>query len=341
TGLSFNYLGQLDSGTGVGLFSRLEEPAGENVAGHGTRPHLIDVNGGVADGRLSLAWTYSTNLYERVTVEGLADEFLIRLRALIEHCLTEEAGGLTPSDVPLARLDQASLDRLVAGDRQVEDVYPLSPLQQGMLFHALAEPDSGLYVEQIHWRLEGDLDRYALRSAWQGVLDAHPVLRTSFVWDQGDRPLQVVRRGQAVPFEFHDVSGLPEAEQEAWLRDLLDADRVRGFDLSAPPLMRIHLVRESSEAHVLVWSFHHILLDGWSVSALLGQVFGDAARPVPPYREFIGWLDVQDADAAETYWRGALAGFTESTPLGIDRVVATEGAATEPTVHTTVIKDSI
>ncbi|MGQ4733628.1 MULTISPECIES: condensation domain-containing protein, partial [Streptomyces] len=161
---------------------------------------------------------------------------VVRLRELIEHCLTEEAGGLTPSDVPLAGLDQVALDRLVGGDRDIEDVYPLSPLQQGMLFHALAEPDSGMYVEQIHWRLEGDLDRHALRSAWQGVLDAHPVLRTSFVCDQGDRPLQVVRRGQDVPFEFHDVSGLPESEQEIWLRDLLDADRVRGFDLSAPPL---------------------------------------------------------------------------------------------------------
>ncbi|TYR31250.1 non-ribosomal peptide synthetase, partial [Streptomyces parvus] len=125
------------------------------------------------------------------------------------------------------------------------------------------------------------------------------------------------------------------------MRDLLDADRVRGFDLSAPPLMRIHLVRNSLDAHVLVWSFHHILLDGWSVSGLLDQVFGGAVRPVPSYREFIGWLDEQDVDAAETYWRGALAGFTESTPLGIDRVVATEDAATEPTVHTTVIKDSI
>ncbi|TYR31174.1 condensation domain-containing protein, partial [Streptomyces parvus] len=93
-GLSFNYLGQLDSGTGVGLFSRLEEPAGENVAGHGTRPHLIDVNGAVTDGRLSLAWTYSSNLHDRATVEGLAEDFVVRLRELIEHCLTEEAGGL-------------------------------------------------------------------------------------------------------------------------------------------------------------------------------------------------------------------------------------------------------
>ncbi|TYR40284.1 hypothetical protein FY004_38815 [Streptomyces parvus] len=333
TGLSFNYLGQFDTEG----FATVNEPSGAAEAATGRRAHLIEVNAAVSDGRLSVAWTYSAHLHDRATVEGLAEDFVVRLRELIEHCLTEEAGGLTPSDVSLAGLDQVALDRLVGGDRQVEDVYPLSPLQQGMLFHALAEPDSGMYVEQIHWRLEGDLDIDRMRAAWQRAMDRHAILRTGFLWEGTPRPLQVVRRRQDVPFEFHDVSGLPESEQEIWLRDLLDADRVRGFDLSAPPLMRIHLVRNSLDAHVLVWSFHHILLDGWSTSTVLADVFADNVESVGrrPYREFIGWLDEQDADAAETYWRGALAGFTESTPLGIDRPIA--GPEGEPGTHGVVM----
>ncbi|WP_162603898.1 non-ribosomal peptide synthetase, partial [Streptomyces sp. CS014] len=338
TGLVFNYLGRFDTLTSAGLFAITDEPVGDTEASTGERAHLIDVNGAVSGGRLSLAWTYSSNLHDRATVEGLAEDFVVRLRELIEHCLTEESGGLTPSDVPLARLDQASLDRLMAGDRQIEDVYPLSPLQHGMLFHALAEPDSGMYVEQIHWRLEGDLDVDRMRGAWQNVLDRHPILRTEFVWEGVPRPLQVVRAGVPVPFEYHDLSPMAVDGREPHITRLLEQDRVEGFDFGAAPLMKVRVLRTDESQYHLVWSFHHVLLDGWSVTAVLGEVFASysgtaLAADGRSYREFIGWLGEQDLGAAQAYWREALAGFETPTALPGDGSGAGVGpgvADTEP-----------
>ncbi|WP_432079842.1 amino acid adenylation domain-containing protein, partial [Streptomyces sp. YPW6] len=327
-GLSFNYLGRMDSGgTAGGPFGMADEPMGAPAAPTGERAFAIEVNGSVAAGRLTLAWTYSSNLHDRVTVEGLAEEFVVRLRALIEHCLTPYAGGLTPSDVPLAGLDQVALDRLVADDRAIEDAYPLSPLQQGMLFHALAEPDSGMYVEQIHWRLDGPLEAERLRAAWQSAVERHPILRTSVRLDDSGRPLQLVHTGIELPYELIDLPG-GEAQVEA----LVAADRRQGFDFADAPLLRVRLIRVADTVHHLVWSFHHVLLDGWSATALLGEVFaeyesGAVPGPVRPYREFIGWLGEQDLGAAQAYWREALAGFDTPTALPED---GTGVADTEP-----------
>ncbi|WP_343283594.1 condensation domain-containing protein, partial [Streptomyces sp. CS014] len=317
--LSFNYLGRMDSGgTAEGPLGMADEPIGAPAASTGERAFAIEVIGSVAAGRLTLAWTYSSNLHDKVTVEGLAEDFVLRLRALIEHCLTPDAGGLTPSDVPLATLDQAGLDGLVDGDRDIEDAYPLSPLQQGMLFHALAEPDSGMYVEQIHWRLDGALDADRLRAAWQSAVERHPILRTSVRLDESGRPLQLVHSGIELPYELIDLPG-GEGQVEA----LVTADRRQGFDFADAPLLRVRLIRVAGTVHHLVWSFHHVLLDGWSATALLGEVFaeyesGVVPGPVRPYREFIGWLGEQDLGAAQAYWREALAGFETPTVLPED-----------------------
>ncbi|TYR63265.1 non-ribosomal peptide synthetase [Streptomyces parvus] len=320
-GLSFNYLGQLDSlSSDQGPFRVAAEPAGAVAAETGRRAHLVDVSGAVGDGRLTIDWTYSANLHDRATVTAVAEEFVSRLRALIEHCLTPDAGGLTPSDVPLAGLDQHTLDALA--DRSVEDVYPLAPLQQGMLFHALAEPDSGLYVEQIHWRLEGDLDVGRLLAAWQATVEDHAILRTAFRLDEDGRALQIVSSDVRVLLARHDLRGLDDAARTERIEEVLREDRERGFDLAAAPLLRLCLMRTSAKTHHLVWTFHHILLDGWSTGAVLSQVFaryGDRdLRPAPatrPYRDFVAWLAEQQEP--EDYWRRALAGFTERTSPGL------------------------
>ncbi|TYR44909.1 condensation domain-containing protein, partial [Streptomyces parvus] len=214
-----------------------------------------------------------------------------------------------------------------AGD--IEDVYPLSPLQQGLLFHTLLDPESGMYFEQLQWELRGALDAELLQRAWQEALDRHAVLRTSIVSDEGE-PLHVIRQGITLPFATDDLRGETPREQEQWLADLLAADRARGFDPQTAPLMRLHLVRTGNETHVLVWSFHHLLLDGWSSATLLGEIFSrygelkSGATDVKPlvsrpYREYVAWLRGRDLAAAEEYWRGALAGFDTATPLGLDR----------------------
>ena len=202
-------------------------------------------------------------------------------------------------------------------------------MQQGMLFHSLYAPESGVYFEQLSCTLRGDLDIPAFERAWQRVVDRHPVLRTSFVWKQLDKMLQVVHRRVKLPLEQQDWRGLPPAEQTARLEALLQRERRRGFDLSQAPLIRLALIRTAEDAYYFVWNHHHILLDGWSQPLLLKEVFAfyEAFRrgqdlhlePPRPYRDYITWLQQQDPAEAESFWRRMLAGFSSPTPLGVDR----------------------
>jgi amino acid adenylation domain-containing protein len=207
----------------------------------------------------------------------------------------------------------------------LEAVYPLSPMQQGMLFHSLhAPPDSGMYVQQIVCTLRGDLDPGILRDAWQAVLDRHAALRTFFVWDDRPEPLQVVCRQLELP--WRELDWRDDADADSRLAELLAADRRRGFDTARAPLLRLTLARTAGDDR-LIWTFHHLLIDGWCLPTILSEVAErHAARragrpfgsPAPrPYRDFIEWLGAQDRDAALTYWKRQLDGFGAATPLGL------------------------
>ncbi len=331
--VSFNYLGRFESTVGEGgLFSFASEAVrgaeGEAVPG---RP-LFAVDALVLDDRLRVNWTYDPGRHLPATAERLANGFLAELAALVAHCLSPEAGGFTPSDFPLAGLDQAALDRLPGGgrdgrdgrdDRGIEDLYPLAPLQEGILFHSLYSAGADVYFEQLTAELEGPLDVAAFVAAWQQVVERHPVLRTGFLWRGVERPLQLVRRAVELPWTLEDWGGLPPADLETRWRDLLAADRSRGFDLERPPLMRLALVRTGEDRHRLIWSSHHLLFDGWCFSLLLGEVFtlhqGAPLPPPPrPYRDYIAWLAGRDETEAERYWREKLRGLTAPTALPFD-----------------------
>ncbi|HEX6291019.1 MAG TPA: amino acid adenylation domain-containing protein, partial [Herpetosiphonaceae bacterium] len=212
---------------------------------------------------------------------------------------------------------------------QIVDIYPLSPMQQGMLFHTLYAPQSPIYVQQMHCTLHGDLDRKAFAHAWEQAIERYTVLRTVFLWEDLDEPMQIVLRRVDLPLEQLDWRSYGADEQQQRLGALLRADRDRGFDLSMPPLMRLALIRIAERAYYFVWSRHHIVLDGWSIALVLRDVFAhyEAFRqhqPIQaelprPYGEYIGWLQRQDLAQAEAYWRTTLRGFHAPTMLCADQ----------------------
>jgi non-ribosomal peptide synthase protein (TIGR01720 family)/FkbM family methyltransferase len=325
-GVSFNYLGQFDQSLEeTGLFKLARERSGAGVSGDAARGHLLEITGRVSGGRLSATWTYSERVHQRETVETLAENFVAALRDIIAHCLTPAARAYTPSDFPLVRLEQAQLDRLTAG-REIEDIYPLSPLQEGMLFHTVYAPQTGVYVEQVGCTVSGVLDVAAFERGWQSVLDRHAVLRAAFVWEGLDHPLQIIDRHVPVPFETQDWRAGSDEGRPARLAEFLKSDRRRGFEPGASPLLRLTLLRVADDSYYCVWTFHHLLLDGWGVSFLLREVYafvesfthGEELRlePSPPFRDYIAWLQKRSHEEAERYWRRALKGFHAPTPLG-------------------------
>ncbi|HEX6292064.1 MAG TPA: amino acid adenylation domain-containing protein, partial [Herpetosiphonaceae bacterium] len=167
----FNYLGQLTPPSAGGLLRRTTTTLGPEVSAQTPRSHLLDVTGLVVDGALEMRWSYSRQVHEPSTIAALAEAYLQALRALIAHCLSAEAGGYTPSDFPLAGLDQAALDRVVGGSPAIETLYRLTALQQGMLYHTLYEAGTGVYVEQLVSTLRGGLDRAAFMAAWAQVVE--------------------------------------------------------------------------------------------------------------------------------------------------------------------------
>ncbi|MEL6384543.1 MAG: condensation domain-containing protein, partial [Cyanobacteria bacterium J06626_18] len=211
----------------------------------------------------------------------------------------------------------------------VQDLYELSPMQQGMLFHTLYAPESSAYFEQRSCLLEGRLDVEAFKQAWQAVVERHAVLRTAFYWEEADKPLQVVYERAQLPWIEANWQSLSEAEQAQRLNAFLQDDRAQGFQLNQAPLMRCALFQVGPEQHRFVWSHHHLLMDGWCNALLIKEVLAFYAayrqgqplslRPPQPYREYILWLQQQDSQAAVTYWQANLAGFQAPTPLGIER----------------------
>ena len=335
--ITFNYLGQLDStfadssAPGAERFLQpARESSGASQSAEALLENLLSINGQVYAGELSLAWTFSQDMFNRATVQALADGYVTELQALIEHCVNQDAVALTPSDVPLAALDQAQLDALPVPAGAIEDIYPLSPMQQGMLFHTVFEQGQGEYVNQMRVNVAGlDIERFKL--AWQAMLDRHDVLRAAFVANL-ERPVQVIRKHVELPFDVFDWAAQDDLEGrlDAWA----EADRRRGFDLQAAPLLRLTVIRTDSERHHLIFTSHHILMDGWSNAQLLGEVLqhyaGVAlARPAGRYRDYIEWLQRQDAEQSEMFWRQQLQHLCEPTRLAqalrLDRSPADTG----------------
>ncbi|MCC5667073.1 amino acid adenylation domain-containing protein [Nostoc sp. CHAB 5784] len=207
----------------------------------------------------------------------------------------------------------------------IADIYELSPMQQGMLFHTLYDPNSGIYFEQRSCLIRGHLNLTAFHQAWQRVVERHNVFRTAFHWQELEKPLQVVHNDVKLPWQELDWRNLEVAEQQAKLTTFLLSDRTEGFDLQQPPLMRCTMIQLQTDIYQFVWSHHHLLMDGWCNGILLKEVFTlyeafcqgqDVSLPFPTaYRNYILWLQEQNQTEAEIYWRKNLQGFTAPTPL--------------------------
>ncbi|KAF1033216.1 MAG: Linear gramicidin synthase subunit D [Pseudomonas sp.] len=320
--ITFNYLGQFDRQFNESaLFVPATQGSGQAQDPEAPLANWLTVEGQVYGGELALQWGFSSEMFQASTIQCLADEYRAELTALIQHCCTTAAGQVTPSDFPLARVTQQQLDNLPVAGPAIADLYPLSPMQQGMLFHTLYAPEDQAYINQLRLDIEG-LDLLAFGRAWQAAVDRHDILRSSFHWLGLDSAHQAIHR--QVDLQLQVIE-----DPDAGLDALADAERERGFELSAAPLFRLMLVRGAGRAWHLIFTSHHILMDGWSNAQLLGEVIAHYAGqvlPAPPgqFRDYLGWLQRQGS--GEVFWKAALAPLQAPTLLAEAMRVPTDGA---------------
>ncbi|WP_442941858.1 amino acid adenylation domain-containing protein [Nocardia sp. NBC_00416] len=327
--VSFNYLGRV----GVHERSGAWTPTTEFTSLTGTSdprmtlPAVLDINAIAepgADGlELDATWEFASRVLSADEVGELAGLWVRALRALADHIRAESAGGFTPSDFPLVAVSQDDIDGWLREYPTLTDVWPLTALQSGLLFHALYDTAGGDgYTVQAALTLAGEADATRMRQATQTLIDRHDSLRTAFV-ESPDGPRQLVLRDIRVEWDHSDISGIGDAGERDHELQRIAAAEAAPFDPAHPPLVRFHLVRTGAAELQLLVTNHHIVLDGWSMPLLIHELLSlytadnDAAVLAPPrsYRDYLQWLHTQDTAAATAAWQRMLAGIENPTQV--------------------------
>ena len=201
----------------------------------------------------------------------------------------------------------------------LQDIYPLSPLQEGMLFDAILRQNSQAYFEQLSYRVAGPLDLDRFEAAWNELFKRHDIFRTAFIYEKTKRPLQIVLKERRIDFRVEDLAGLSRPEQDLRIAGRRQEDRARGFNLATESLVRIIVLKLGAERFEIIWSHHHILMDGWCVARVQSEflaIYQASKRggapdlpPVAPYRQYIQWLETRGQESSLGHWQNYLAGY--------------------------------
>ncbi|MGV9822300.1 amino acid adenylation domain-containing protein [Nocardia xishanensis] len=343
--ISFNYLGRAAGGTEGPWLPRRFAATQDDLA---PLPAVVDVNAIMGADGLEVTWAYATELLDADDVRAFAEHWATALAALADHARTTGAGGHTPSDFPLATVTQSQIDSWELAFPNLSDVWPLSPLQYGLLFHAWYDTDTADgYTVQTRLTLAGRVDATRLRAAAQVLVDRHENLRVAFVETQ-DGPRQLVLADAEVRWHEQDLRDIAEPVERARELDrILALDANTRFDLTRPPLLRFQLIRTADDTYTLLMTNHHLVLDGWSTPLLVRELLtvyiasgagasaADVLAPAPSYRGFLAWLAEQEAAESAAAAPGIAATVVELAPgeSAGDVVAEQQAEAGQPTAE--------
>ncbi|MFW2464284.1 condensation domain-containing protein, partial [Burkholderia pseudomallei] len=340
----FNYLGQFDvandEAAGIAV---LDLSSRDDIAAARSREHALGIDGGVKDGCLAFEIDYSGAAFDDESIAAFGAHFMHALREIAAHCKACAAWRPTPEDFPLAAVTQAELDAWHARHPSLETLYPATAIQRGMVFHSLLPKQASAYTNQVHARVGGGtFDAARLRHAWQTVLERHAALRTAFVGFEREQPLQIVLAHAACPWRDIDHRHLAPEARDAAFAALLAADKAAPFDFGRAPLMRFHLVRDDDAHYRFIWTYHHAVLDGWSVQLVWSDLLRvyealAAGRPaaLPAAVQFdavLAWRQRHASDADKRYWREQIGARTQRTVLDIEQAGLAAASPAAPAV---------
>ncbi|MEC0193642.1 non-ribosomal peptide synthetase, partial [Paenibacillus apiarius] len=317
----FNYMGQMDAeakGKKLHFFS-----SGKGVADENKMLSELFINGVISERRLTFTFRYNRGLFSSSTIQRFAEIYKACTQSMIAHCMQQEESVRTPSDysaISITDEDLSVLHRLYPEKNDIQDIFDLLPLQEGILYHDL-KSSSSEYFTQFIYQVNQHINTNFMRSAFQCLLKKHDVLRTAMVYEGLKHPKQIILSHRSLDWEEIDLTAYDEKEQLARLNEMIEMDVKRGFDLQLNALFRIKNIKLSTNCTQLIWSFHHIIADGWCTELLCNdlknyynllqdgysihdveQVIEQEKCQVATYGDYIQWFQNQDEELALTYW---------------------------------------
>jgi len=326
--IAFNYLGQADDEINDGLFELTDVSDEHSISPELTRSYDFEIEGMVIRGQFRVIVYYNKQHYKPETVTSILSYYHSELLNIIAHCEGKAFGEQTPADLTYPNLSMKELDEVLESGgiekNNLKDIYPLSPMQEGMLFHRLYQSESFAYFEQFSFSMSGNLDIRLFEEGWNELLKRYDILRTVFVYKGTARPLQIVLKERRIAFDFKDLRAVQE-ESESYIERFKQEDRNKGFDLSSDVLTRLTVFQVGETAYKAVWSYHHILMDGWCLGILVRELLEyyqsmkkgqkPALKPALQYSTYIRWLENADKEASRQYWADYLAGYWQLATL--------------------------
>lgn len=329
--INFLYLGQTrNTNDQEKLFFTTSDSCGETIDRKQKRRYLFEIVGKVIENKLQINVFYNQRQYKKSTIDLLSQSLTNVVKELIFNApknilLENNNNEIEQNKIEFLDISQQKQIATQLGYQPTE-VYPLSPQQEGMLLVTLSNPSGEVFIEQSVSKINSLLEIDIFLSAWQQLFNKYEMLRTAFIWENLTQPLQVVNPSVKLSIKQEDWQQFNEQEQLEKLTDILKTSH-QNFDLSNPPLMRIILIKISENSYYLIWVYHHILVDGWSIEILLKDLFNTYEsllkgkelfiNNITSYKNYIYWLQKQGIEKSITFWSNKLQGFTAPTPLGI------------------------
>jgi amino acid adenylation domain-containing protein/non-ribosomal peptide synthase protein (TIGR01720 family) len=331
--ISFNYLGQFDANLEKASFGMAVESPGNNISEANAREYDLEISGIIANERLTISIVFNRTNYRTASIETILRLYKEKLLHIISYCSSREHTQPTPSDFTYKKLSVEAVEAIAAAvPSPIDDIYTLAPMQEGMLFHALVDPLSSVYFEQTSYRLHGQLDVDIVQKSLDELVKRYDILRTLFIYEGLEQPVQVVLKEQTADFLYEDIAEMNEGtttrqDKEKYVREFKKKDRHRSFDLSKDKLIRVAVVRINANEYEFIWSHHHILMDGWCTGVLVAEYLeiyqsylanhSWQLPAVTPYRTYICWLEKQDKQASADFWQKYLEDYNTTAAIAL------------------------
>ena len=312
--ISFNYLGQLDTEVSNELFELATISTGNERSIRGSRPYTLEISGFISKEELNISVGYNKTEYEEDSINKLLKKYKKSLERITTHCINKKETEMTPSDFSSSNIDSNTIASVYSkyGMNNVKDIYSLSPMQEGMLFHHVMDKKSSAYFEQVSMDINGELNLNLVEKSFNKLIKKYDVLRTVFIYEEVEKPRQVLLKARNTHVNYEDISSIKE-EKDKIVKEIEQKDRENGFDLTKDIPMRITIIKTNDKKYRLIWSFHHIIMDGWCLGIIMKYFTefyvsfkrGEEVKleSVTPYSQYIKWLETKDEEEGIKYWK--------------------------------------